>query len=229
MKGLLIVSALVSFMAAGGVAKAASGDSSFSLGWAQIHSDELRNYMGENFKLSSDLKTQMANVIKNEGKADSEMDRYKNLNGFNIKYRYEFNDEWGIISSITYAQASFDGNYYLSQAADKHYSYEGHIKSRYLNIMVGPAWRFNDYVSLYGMAGVAGSRTESSYSKSDHGYYGSTILNTHEHRNMSTTDISYGVGIETNPFNNIVLDLAYEGSAGSLRSSGFNVGLGYKF
>ncbi|MCT7051592.1 Ail/Lom family outer membrane beta-barrel protein, partial [Salmonella enterica] len=129
----------------------------------------------------------------------------------------------------TYAQASFDGSYHLNESSDKYYTSSGHIKSRYLNIMAGPTYRFNDYVSLYGMVGVANNRIEGSYDKNDHGYYGSAISYDHENNDQRATNASYSVGVQTNPFANVVFDVAYEGSAGSLRTNGFNVGLGYKF
>ncbi|EJH2172688.1 Ail/Lom family outer membrane beta-barrel protein [Salmonella enterica] len=224
-KWLFAVVALIS----GGAANAASGDSTFSIGWAQIHSDGLRDYMRGNFRLNSDVKKELTDVVKNGGKSGSNIDRYKNLNGFNIKYRYELTEEWGIISSFTYAQESFDGNYHLNESSDKYYASSGHIKSRYLNIMAGPTYRFNDYVSLYGMVGVANNRIEGSYDKNDHGYYGSVISYDHENNVQRATNASYSLGMQTNPFDNVVFDVAYEGSAGSLRTNGFNVGLGYKF
>ncbi|ENR6650228.1 Ail/Lom family outer membrane beta-barrel protein [Salmonella enterica] len=224
-KWLFAIAALMST----GAANASAGDSSFSIGWAQIHSDGLNDYMRQNFSLTSDVKKELTNVAKNGGKSSSNIDRYKNLNGFNVKYRYELTDEWGIISSFTYAQASFDGSYHLNESSDKYYTSSGHIKSRYLNIMAGPTYRFNDYVSLYGMVGVANNRIERSYDKNDHGYYGSAISYDHENNDQRATNASYSVGVQTNPFANVVFDVAYEGSAGSLRTNGFNVGLGYKF
>ncbi|EKK3319157.1 Ail/Lom family outer membrane beta-barrel protein [Salmonella enterica] len=229
MNKLFIAVVLMSVIAGVDVANAATGDSTFSVGWAQIHSDGLRDYMGKNFNLSSDVKKQLTDVVKNGGKAGSAMDRYKNLNGFNIKYRYEFNDEWGVISSFTFAQASFEGDYHLSKSSDNYYISESHIKNRYFNVMAGPVYRFNDYISLYSMVGVANNRIEGAYNKNDHSYYGSAISYEHENQNQNTTNVSYGVGIQTNPFENVVFDVAYEGSAGSARTNGFNVGLGYKF
>ncbi|EAW9872841.1 Ail/Lom family outer membrane beta-barrel protein [Salmonella enterica] len=224
-KWLFAIAALMST----GAANASAGDSSFSIGWAQIHSDGLNDYMRQNFSLTSDVKKELTKVAKNGGESSSNIDRHKNLNGFNVKYRYELTDEWGIISSFTYAQASFDGSYHLNESSDKYYTSSGHIKSRYLNIMAGPTYRFNDYVSLYGMVGVANNRIEGSYDKNDHGYYGSAISYDHENNDQRATNASYSVGVQTNPFANVVFDVAYEGSAGSLRTNGFNVGLGYKF
>ncbi|EMO8005000.1 Ail/Lom family outer membrane beta-barrel protein [Salmonella enterica] len=224
-KWLFAIAALMST----GAANASAGNSSFSIGWAQIHSDGLNDYMRQNFSLTSDVKKELTKVAKNGGKSSSNIDRHKNLNGFNVKYRYELTDEWGIISSFTYAQASFDGSYHLNESSDKYYTSSGHIKSRYLNIMAGPTYRFNDYVSLYGMVGVANNRIEGSYDKNDHGYYGSAISYDHENNDQRATNASYSVGVQTNPFANVVFDVAYEGSAGSLRTNGFNVGLGYKF
>ncbi|EAX3272957.1 hypothetical protein ATQ80_25425, partial [Salmonella enterica] len=71
-KWLFAVVALIS----GGAANAASGDSTFSIGWAQIHSDGLRDYMRGNFRLNSDVKKELTDIVKNGGKSGSNIDRY---------------------------------------------------------------------------------------------------------------------------------------------------------
>lgn len=226
----LLVSVGVALLSSSvGVANAAAGDSSISLGYAQIHSNGLRSFMNKNFRLNNEMRKEMATVIKNDGKASTDIDKYRNLNGFNIKYRYEFDDSWGVIGSLTYAWGNFDGNYNLSRSSDAYYSSKGHIKSKYLSVMAGPSYRLNDYASVYGMIGVANNQIESSYSWSDHGYYSNALSHGYGDEKQNKTNVAYSVGLQTNPVKNVVIDVAYEGAAGGLNSSGFTLGVGYSF
>ncbi|EHF6669260.1 Ail/Lom family outer membrane beta-barrel protein [Salmonella enterica] len=110
-----LVSMVVALLSGGAcVANAADGDSSISVGYAQIHSNGLRSFMNKNFRLNNDMRKEMADVTKGGGQARADIDKYQNLNGFNIKYRYELDDIWGVIGSLTYAWGNFDGNYNLS-------------------------------------------------------------------------------------------------------------------
>lgn len=95
--------------------------------------------------------------------------------------------------------------------------------------MVGPSYRFNDYASVYGMIGVANNQIKSSYSWDDHSYYGSALSHGSGSKNENKTNVAYSVGLQTNPVKNVVIDVAYEGAAGGLNSSGFTLGVGYSF
>lgn len=229
MNKLLIALTVALLSGSLGVANATEGDSSISVGYAQIHSNGLRSFMNKNLRLNNEMRKEMEAVIKNDGKASSDIDKYKNLNGFNIKYRYELDDSWGVIGSFTYAWGDFDGNYNLSRSSDVYYSYEGHIKSKYLNVMAGPSYRFNDYASFYGMIGVANNQIKSSYSWNDHGFYSNSLSHDDGNEKHNKTNVAYGVGLQTNPVKNVVIDVAYEGAAGGLNSSGFTLGVGYSF
>lgn len=226
----LLIPVVVVLMSGGvGIVSAAEGDTSISVGYAQIHSNGLKSFMNKNFRLNNEMRKEMESLINNNGQADADIDRYKNLNGFNIKYRYEFDESWGVISSFTYAWGDFDSNYHLSRSSGAYYSAKGHIKSKYLSVMAGPSYRFNDYASLYGMIGVANNQIKSSYSWNDHGYYAAVISQENGDENKNKTNVAYSVGLQTNPFKNIVIDLAYEGAAGGLSSNGFTLGVGYSF
>ncbi|EIZ6339264.1 TPA: Ail/Lom family outer membrane beta-barrel protein [Salmonella enterica] len=212
-----------------GIANADEGDSSISVGYAQIHSNGLRSFMNKNFRLNNEMRKEMDAVTKSGGEASAGIDRYKNLNGFNIKYRYEIDDTWGVISSLTYAWGDFDGKYNLRRSQEEYYSSKGQIKSKYLSVMAGPSYRFNDYASIYGMAGIANNQIKSSYSWNDHGYYDKASSRGDRDDNQNKTNIAYSVGLQTNPVKNMVIDIAYEGAAGGLNSSGFTLGVGYSF
>lgn len=62
--------------------------------------------------------------------------------GFNLKYRYEFdNSPLGVIGSFTHLE--------------KNGSQDGYYgKAQYNSITAGPAYRFNDWASIYGVVGV---------------------------------------------------------------------------
>ncbi|EBE6296445.1 hypothetical protein CTZ83_13010 [Salmonella enterica] len=226
----LLVSIAVVLLSGGiGIVNASEGDSSISVGYAQIHSNGLRNLMNKNFSLNNSMRKEMADVIKGGGDAKADIDKYKNLNGFNIKYRYELYDDWGVIGSLTYAWGNFDGNYNLRSSSDAYYSSKGHIKSKYLSVMAGPSYRFNDYASVYGMIGVANNQIKSSYSWDDHSYYGRALSHGGGNENENKTNVAYSVGLQTNPVKNVVIDVAYEGASGGLNSSGFTLGVGYSF
>ncbi|HBB6984708.1 TPA: Ail/Lom family outer membrane beta-barrel protein [Salmonella enterica subsp. enterica serovar Napoli] len=226
----LLIPLMVSLLSGSfGVANAAEGDSSISVGYAQIHSNGLRSFMNKNLRLNNEMRKEMETVIKNDGKASSDIDKYQNLNGFNIKYRYELNDIWGVIGSFTYAWGNFDGDYNLSRSSDAYYSSKGHIKSKYLSVLAGPSYRFNDYASVYGMIGVANNQIKSSYSWNDHGFYSNALSHGDGDEKQNKTNVAYSIGLQTNPVKNVVIDVAYEGAVGGLNSSGFTLGLGYSF
>lgn len=226
-----------------GVANAAAGDSTLSVGYAQIHANGLKklvNGIGDGVKGidTEDLKTDLidegypSDISISPGHAD----KYRDPKGFNVKYRYEITDNLGVIGSFTYAgddyKAGISGSS-ESEAASQDIS--GRVKAHYFNIGVGPTWRFNDYVSVYAMGGVAFSK----YS----GYYTNRIkYEETKDRKASTenldsvsfsgnkTEFSYGAGFQFNPLNNVAIDIAYEGAAGGdFKSNGFIVGVGYKF
>ena len=65
------------------------------------------------------------------------------MGGFNLKYRYEEdNSPLGVIGSFTYTEKS-------RTASSGDYS-----KNQYYGITAGPAYRINDWASIYGVVGV---------------------------------------------------------------------------
>ncbi|EHR7920575.1 Ail/Lom family outer membrane beta-barrel protein, partial [Escherichia coli] len=67
------------------------------------------------------------------------------LNGINVKYRYEFTDTLGMVTSFSYAG---DKNRQLTRYSD----------TRWFSVMAGPSVRVNELFSAYAMAGVSYSR-----------------------------------------------------------------------
>ncbi|EOJ4226327.1 Ail/Lom family outer membrane beta-barrel protein, partial [Escherichia coli] len=76
------------------------------------------------------------------------------LNGINVKYRYEFTDTLGMVTSFSYAG---DKNRQLTRYSDTRW-HEDSVRNRWFSVMAGPSVRVNELFSAYAMAGVSYSR-----------------------------------------------------------------------
>ncbi|AMO48665.1 outer membrane protein X [Kosakonia oryzendophytica] len=126
-------------------------------------------------------------------------------NGFNLKYRYEQdNNPLGVIGSFTYTEKD--------RTEDSVYN-----KAQYYGITAGPAYRINDWASIYGVVGVGYGKfqqTEAVAKTSDTSDYG----------------FSYGAGLQFNPMENVALDFSYEQSRiRSVDVGTWIAGVGYRF
>ena len=127
------------------------------------------------------------------------------MNGFNLKYRYEQdNNPLGVIGSFTYTEK------------DRTDASGDYNKNQYYGITAGPAYRINDWASIYGVVGVG-------YGKAQYNQFP---------KNDSTSDygFSYGAGLQFNPIENVALDVSYEQSRiRSVDVGTWIVGAGYRF
>jgi outer membrane protein X len=126
--------------------------------------------------------------------------------GFNLKYRYEFNNSnLGVIGSFTHLEKD--------RAESGFYN-----KAQYNSITAGPAYRFNDWASIYGVVGVG---------------YGKNVANAQDGSNRNDTSdygFTYGAGLQFNPIQDIALDVGYEQSRiRSVDVGIWSVGVGYRF
>ena len=122
------------------------------------------------------------------------------LKGINVKYRYEFTDTLGLVTSFSYANAKDEQKTHYSDTR----WHEDSVRNRWFSVMAGPSVRVNEWFSAYAIAGVAYSRV--------------------------STSLAWGAGVQFNPTESVAIDLAYEGSgSGDWRTDGFIVGVGYKF
>ncbi|MFP1722462.1 outer membrane protein OmpX [Lonsdalea quercina] len=128
------------------------------------------------------------------------------LPGFNLKYRYEFdNSPLGVIGSFTYLQDS--------QTVNNVYQ-----KGTYYGFSAGPAFRFNDWASIYGVVGMSS------------GKYTHNADNGTANAKNDDVGVVYGAGLQFNPMQNIALDVGYEQSRiRSVDIGSWNVGVGYRF
>lgn len=71
-----------------------------------------------------------------------------------MKYRYEFTDTLGLITSFSYANAEDEQKTHYSDTR----WHEDSVRNRWFSVMAGPSVRVNEWFSAYAMAGVAYSR-----------------------------------------------------------------------
>lgn len=163
------------------------------------------------------------------GYAQSKVQHFKNIRGVNVQYRYEWDSPVSVIGSFSYMKGD-DSKSYYDEFKD---FYKHHADVKYYSFLAGPAYRVNDYVSLYGLAGV-------SHTKADGGYewrnsVGADEPDGHENSSLSgkSTRFAWAAGIAINPTENMSLNVGYEGSRadiyGKRSINGFNVGVGYRF
>lgn len=127
-------------------------------------------------------------------------------NGFNLKYRYEDgSNPLGWIASFTYTEKDrTESNVYK--------------KGQYYGITAGPAYRLNDWASIYGVVGIG---------------YGKFQQNSNVVRDKtdsSDVGVSYGAGLQFNPIQDVALDFGYEQSRiRSVDVGTWIAGVGYSF
>ena len=137
------------------------------------------------------------------GYAQSDMQGKANkAGGFNLKYRYENDTPLGYIGSFTYTEKN------RSEAGV-------YDKSQYYGITAGPAYRINDWASIYGVVGVGYGKFQTT---------GATDSNTSDY------GFSYGAGMQFNPIENVALDVSYEQSRiRNVDVGTWIAGVGYRF
>ncbi|MEA9390586.1 outer membrane protein OmpX [Acerihabitans sp. TG2] len=127
--------------------------------------------------------------------------------GFNLKYRYEMDgsEPWSVISSFTYLEKNQTNNGVYQ-------------KGQYYGITAGPAYRINDWASVYGVIGLgAGKTTDNSQNGGDK-------------QGFSDVGVAYGAGLQFNPMENVALDVSYEQSRiRSVDVGTWIAGVGYRF
>ncbi|XTZ37132.1 outer membrane protein OmpX [Salmonella enterica] len=126
--------------------------------------------------------------------------------GFNLKYRWEDDSNpLGVIGSFTYTEKS-------RTASDGVYN-----KAQYYGITAGPAFRINDWASIYGVVGVGYGKFQQTQD----------VVN---HSDTSDYGFSYGAGLQFNPIENVALDFSYEQSRiRSVDVGTWIAGVGYRF
>lgn len=158
------------------------------------------------------------------GYAQSDVQNFNDISGANLQYRYEFDSPLSILGSFTYMLGDGKNSYYVANDA-----VTNNADVKYYSFLVGPAWRINEYVSLYALGGFAyvkaSGMTKWEDSASD--YIGREDLS------EKSTSFAYGAGVLINLQENIPVNIGYEGTQadmdGNYSINCFNVGIGYRF
>lgn len=158
------------------------------------------------------------------GYAQSDVENFKDIRGVNAQYRYEWDSPFSVMGSFTYMSGDEDQHYYV--ASD---SVKNHIDVKYYSLLVGPAYRINEYVSLYALGGVAHTKADGDtrWVNTGDGYTQKDSIS------EKSTSFAYGAGVQFNPTENLAVNVGYEGTNADLQGdhaiNGWNVGVGYRF
>ncbi len=164
------------------------------------------------------------------GYAHAKIQDVVSLNGFNLQYRYEWDSPLSIIGSFSYMTGDDRDAYHDARGE----FYKTDFDAKYTSLLAGPAYRINDYVSVYGLLGVAYTKISGTYEWRNN--FGASEPDGHLDISDSrhTTKFAYAAGVVINPMDNLSVGIGYEGSdAGFYKSNksinGFNVGIGWRF
>lgn len=164
------------------------------------------------------------------GWAHGKIENANNLNGVNLQYRYEWNSPVSLVTSFTYMSGNQNDAWHDAWGD----SYKQNVDTKYYSLLVGPAYRINEYVSLYGLIG--GARTKADVNYEWRNSVGADEPGGHKTINGSTdsTNFAYAAGVSINPVENLAINIGYEGSSADIYGdnyaiNGFNVGVGYRF
>ncbi|EOW4438277.1 Ail/Lom family outer membrane beta-barrel protein [Shigella sonnei] len=224
-------------------AHAASGDSTVSLGFAHLqlsglnnfvkdlslhNLDTFNNFVNENY-FNSPGEYDDAFVRGHDGKEKSPL-------GMNIKYRYEITDEIGVTTSFAWARSMTNAQAFIDvkpsdpsrEVKKPAASARTDIRANYWSLLSGPSWRFNEYLSVYSMAGVAVAKVTYDLKVNDNlnGGVGSFS----ESNSTKKTSIAWSVGAQFNFNESVTMDVTYESSgSGDWKTDGLFAGIGLKF
>ena len=141
------------------------------------------------------------------GYAQSDMQGKANkAGGFNLKYRYEQdNNPLGVIGSFTYTEKDNTSN-------------GTYNKGQYYGITAGPAYRLNDWASIYGVVGIG------------YGKFQQNDTSSRDKTDSSDVGFSYGAGLQFNPVQDFAVDVGYEQSRiRNVDVGTWIAGVGYSF
>lgn len=159
------------------------------------------------------------------GYAQSKVQDFKNIRGVNLQYRYEFDTPVSFLGSFSYMKGDESQKEYFYGHSTKE-----QVDAKYYSLLAGPAYRVNDYISLYALGGMARVKADGeSALVSSHGEHLA-----HIRASKSSNTFAYGAGVIINPVENVSINVGYEGTKADLAGSdysvnGFNIGIGYRF
>lgn len=155
------------------------------------------------------------------------------LKGLNAKYRLEWDSPVSAIISGTMMTSSHDGVFNTGNKVIDGYvndnTRDPKLELDHKSLSIGPAYRFNEFVSIYGLVGysVTSGKVSATAVKPLNDYKIEQDLG-------KVKGVTYGAGLQFNPLNNVVIDVGYQGMNAShgknnFKMNGFNAGVGYRF
>ncbi|WP_174891107.1 Ail/Lom family outer membrane beta-barrel protein [Candidatus Williamhamiltonella defendens] len=154
--------------------------------------------------------------VVNEKNKDLGVNKDAGPKGVNLKYRYEIDNQLGIITSFTYLRKKEDLSLKIG-AEDGNYS----LNFNYYSLLIGPTYRFNEWVSGYAALGVVHSKVKENSTR------GSAGIKFDNKKN----GFAGMIGVQVNPMPNIVIDGSFEyaKSVYGKKAKVWSIGLGYRF
>ena len=145
------------------------------------------------------------------GYAQTDVQDVMDLDGVSLQYRYENESPLGFVSTLSYQTG--EENW-------EDFDYSEKLEAKHFTLLAGPAYRVNNFISAYAVAGLAHTKIENSYV--DYDYSESTEL--------TETNFAYGAGVIINPTEQLAINIGYEGTkVDSVKLDGFNISAGYRF
>lgn len=146
----------------------------------------------------------------------------RNVLGINIKYRHEFTDKWGAITSFTNTQTNHAPYILVDKKSPKDITES--YKLQYNSMMIGPIYRASDWLSIYAMAGIGNGRVHI------HAYKSVPRVQDEYHNSENKYDIALSAGLQVHPMKKLTVDLAFDRNKIShLKANNIILGLGWNF
>lgn len=151
------------------------------------------------------------------GYAQLKMEGQDPMHGGSVSLRQELNQQFGILATATYAQNEYDLDKPVKQVLRD-------VNARYYSFLAGPTLRLNDYLSVYGTAGISQILMQN-------------IKGVDLNGKIKKNAFSWGAGLIINPAEMISVSLGYENSRYKLEElsdnkiimDGFIANIGYRF
>ena len=161
------------------------------------------------------------------GYTQAKMDSVK-FHGAEIKYRFEWGSPWSVISAFSY-QTEKRG----FMDANQREIFDGSTRIKTGSLMAGPAWRFNEFFSLYAMAGLNKVKMHQQWKLKQPGNSVTQATEQYSDTFHHLTPV-VSVGTQINPLSSVVVDLSYAVSRPKIHNghtdlSVISLGIGVKF
>lgn len=158
------------------------------------------------------------------GYAQSDFENLGDIRGVNVQYRYEWDSPFSVMGSFTYLTG--DSSEVDDDGASDVLKFKDEVK--YYSFLAGPAYRINDYVSVYALGGVSYIKVDE-----DTTWISSRGPFLNEKESVNSTQFAWGAGVQFNPTDDFSIGIGYEGTTAKYYESysvnGFNLSVGYRF